>query len=543
MSGRCSKVAFTAGALAIVLLGYFLRSLGTEWGLPEPQGFGLSLHPDERAVMDSLAHTRISQGDFCVNSHFVLSEGQFQYSVWAVVLFAAKSVGWIDVVPDESSDPDASASVLALLRQMVVLTDCISLALLLFLGRRRFGMLGATAAGLVFAVLPAFVVSAHFARTHTPANLFVLLEFFVADRLGSRLARREPTARLEWLLLGGLSGLAFATRYNLLSIGLFPAILSLQCLFQRESTLRRRVAGPLLGLGGLLIGLGVGMPSLITEPGLVMDEFSFRLRISNPQQFTGWSIVSVERVWPYLSWLIPIGTWPLLWPMLFAAIPIATAISIMKRDWIALSVPVFALFNLYYTAKGYWDPAWVRAALPFLAGSVLALAYVISQLRPWRRLQWATLSICVLLCLPSAWYDFQYDLAMKERDPLLRAKDWIDANVKGGESVSFMTQTGVLRHWPQSAEERGSLFAPETQELTARVMSSLEKMEWLVVARCQGQDLPAGFMSRYTIRELFENAHVSQSSVLKHERWPPDWVYPFGKVWILKAIAPLRRGR
>ena len=90
-------------ACAVLVLGVGLRCRGIGWGLPVRGILDSPLHPDERSVFSCLASTRISEGDFSVTAVYACGEGQLQYTIWSVGLYAARKVGVIAHTPDESS--------------------------------------------------------------------------------------------------------------------------------------------------------------------------------------------------------------------------------------------------------------------------------------------------------------------------------------------------------------------------------------------------------------------------------------------------------
>ncbi|MFO0985103.1 MAG: hypothetical protein U1E76_25815 [Planctomycetota bacterium] len=363
---RWRTLALLVLGSAIVALAVGLRRNGSGWGLPIPGGFAISGHPDEWFVLDSLRAMQPGRGDLLSKEAYV--EGPLQHMLWALILPVAKRLGLIERTPDEFGGKDAEvraqrAQVLVVLRASVVAVDVVAIVVLLLAGARLFGAAAALAAALVYAVLPAFVVHAHYARTHALANLLLVLVALTCLSIERRWRATRARSLPLWCACGALTALAAATRYHMLSVGLFPACSS--C-----SGGSHRRCRCVIGWWRRSLRSRAWRRARARHPGarrhrpLLRAGLAYTASFAQKSEFTPASLWSLDRVWTYLTWLIPVGTYPALWLVLYSAVVAALLMSIKRRALVAMALPLYAIIYLYLTAKGYAQPVFVRAAMP-----------------------------------------------------------------------------------------------------------------------------------------------------------------------------------
>jgi hypothetical protein len=125
----------------------------------------------------------------------------------------------------------------------------------------------------------------------------------------------------------------------------------------------------------------------------------------------------VTPVWRYLSVLIPHGSYPVLWLLIYAS----TLYAILRPALWPTTVPLllFALLYTYAMAKGYLDlyARLTMLLMPVLCIFVgLAWADIFPKILNRPRVLLPTVIVLFLLILPTVVFDWVYGEAMKRRD-------------------------------------------------------------------------------------------------------------------------------
>lgn len=250
-------------ALGLVLaVGVGLRFSGIAWNLERhsaaPFAGPPTYHVDEAYMVEGLRTDRRLFNDMSITM-----DGPLVSNVAYVgtVLAGVERDRW-DPVPALLAGRLAAAA-----------ADCLALGVVWWLLRA----LGTSVAVRLFAlaavaVAPNHVFNAHFARSHTIANVLQLLTMAFAMQM---LAGRTPVVRALALFGSVLSVLlAASARYPFLSLGLFPAVMTGVVLRRahRQGRLLRELGYAVpAGVAGLVAGVAVGFdlrPIAILETGL-----------------------------------------------------------------------------------------------------------------------------------------------------------------------------------------------------------------------------------------------------------------------------------
>jgi hypothetical protein len=235
----------------------------------------------------------------------------------------------------------------------------------------------------------------------------------------------------RWQLLftvGLISGLGGATRYP---VGIIAVIPCLYLLFNDGGNLpnsnsrflqraRVLVAGPLWLIAvGFIVGLFLGHPMLFLDPASVTKAITGEtLKYASLHQFNGAQLLNLAVVWRYITYVIPLAMYPLLWLVPYCAI----LYLVFRRRLYGVSIPIliFSLLYLYFMGKGYLGPYCARITMVLFPGFcvLVGVAYADLQLKMKNSRTVAILLTCMLLLVlgPSLAFDVAYGRAMQKKD-------------------------------------------------------------------------------------------------------------------------------
>jgi len=416
--------AYSWWILGVVLCGaVYLRLRGLDWALPSTELPHFPFQPDERFTIDNLrsvvpSEGRLSPGD----AH---REGPFAYLFLYAAMVVSKWLGWVNVYPSQAVPYDAEyGRLMFIARAVTAIFSTLTVGMITWIVRRITGSVPlALLGGALSAAIPFEVIYAHYGRPHVIAN------FFLAVTLYYSLGVLDRHRRRDFILAGFFSGVSAATRYNCGPVVLVPFLFAV---FDRNRKQRLIDAGLYLCVG-LLIGLIVADPFLITNFSEVKRQMAIQAQYAASDEFSISQLLSLSRVWSYVSDLIPHGGFPTLWLLWMAA----TVFSFFERKHKALSrsIGVFVLVYTYLMAKGYVIPVFVRAVLPLMPFmtvlSVLFCSWIWKKAEssiPHRGLLIAALGLVVS---PTALFTLSYVSAMSREDPRYQLLDFFQKDHPG----------------------------------------------------------------------------------------------------------------
>ena len=295
----------------------------------------------------------------------------------------------------------------------VASTALIYLILFRITRKQNTALLGA----FIFAIIPFEVIQSQWMRPHTLANFFVLTAVYYSTFL-----LVEPPKKHLYLKIGLFCGFATATRYPSLVVFLFPLAL-LPAVATREGVKNKlqwisKKAG--IMWFSWLLGFFLADPfifinwhdarnALLTEKNTYADASQFHgLR----------AMLDLSKTWGHVNWIIPYGTFPLLWVLFYASI-LYLLFEPKWRTWfLALSATLAC--NLFLMTKGYLaTPEFVRTVIftfPFFAMiSALAIQVFFEQRRNKSFFYFGGIAALVLVLGSTLAFDLSYVWAMDEQ--------------------------------------------------------------------------------------------------------------------------------
>jgi hypothetical protein len=380
-----------------------LRVWGIGFGLPE------LLHPDEPAyVLQALAVARgLPDGLTFANPPL------FKYALlaeYALTYFAERMVGETHSAAEFVDQFRADPSRLYLIARLTsavlgALTALATAALSTSVAGRRAGLL----AGALAAVAYLLVRDAHFGVDDTLVTLLVTLGLVAC------VAVYKDGLRRDYLGAGALAGLAFTAKYD--GIALLAPLALAHFARRRGGRSARDLA---LALAACLVAAVVAFPSLLIEPGRVLNDIYVHLYLEASGGYDG---LDPSGGYVFYARTLVIG---LGWPLVAAAIA-GVVMSAARRDVAGLVVASLPAAML--AVLGSQQLYFARFVLPALPALIVMASLALEALVTRQAvLGWAAV---VLVALPTLADAIRFDALLTQTDTRSLARQWLETSLPG----------------------------------------------------------------------------------------------------------------
>lgn len=428
-----------------------------------------------------------------------------------------------------------------------------SIILVYKITERFFGMFAARVVALVFATSAGLIAFSHFLTTDIPVNFWMLLAFYFAQNIffcGSQ---------QDYLRAGFVTGIATATKYNGLAIGI--AIVVAHILSQRDFywpnlpkkiIFRRRLY---LGLAAVPLGFIVGNPFAILDYPTFISHFMYNYIVT--PVYDGSTGNSYIKFW--LCFVEIIG-WP---SFLLFFIGFGFCFYFLLRDSKYTQekkalILLLSVFFLYYYKFGGFPRLETRFILPILPYWMMLSGPFWRLLKPTRVLP---ISLAVILGYNGICC-FYVGKRFAE-DPRMTAIEWVKQNIPPGSSIET---TRYSPDWndipgvnlqatsiPHQIAVRDKIFESQFQGnpwvwpiLQQDIQRSREAEKWFTVAALEKRKseyigLNSLYYNRFFSQEgqrYYPNIHEYFQKLLAEEvlgykivfdaqsQPAPQWIYP-----------------
>lgn len=330
-------------------------------------------------------------------------------------------------------------------RRIVELIGARLLTAVLFLGqvvlvyvvsRRFFGRTAARVTSLLLATSAGFVAHSHFLTVDVPASFWMLLAFLFAQNILLHGRTRD------YILAGFFTGVATATKYNALAVGIsIPVahwLLSEDPFLTTDWSLwRRRLFDPRLvaGVGVVAVGFVMANPYAIISYSEFIRDFLYNIvwtqyhEGAETQSGYGYGLF-FERLGELFGYpaavLIAIGCVFAVW-RLFVSRP--------QRVEVDGVVMLSAVFLLYYAYFGSFGRLPMRFVLPVAPYWLMLVGPLVATLRP-RHLALPVAVVVAYNILCSVYMGWRFT-----NDPRMLARTWISDHIAQGSSIEYTSYT------------------------------------------------------------------------------------------------------
>ncbi len=423
--------------LAIITVGFFLRSLGLQFGKP------FRYHPDEMKLVFQAARlinfqewslqTLDGIGFYPPLFTYILAGA---YALYALVLLF---LGNIPDLPAFAELYKADPFQFHYIARLVSLfSGTITVALVYAVGKRLYTKRSGQIAAGFLAVVFLHVRNSHFGVVDILLTFWVLLAFWASVRI-------LQEGRVKYYLLAGVfAGFAVSTKYN---SGLIISVIVLAHFLRTEGGVRGLLRNT-IDKKIWIAGAATIVAFLLTCPFPIIDLRTFYAYSAGTVAFESrGKIGSGGDFWSYFTG----GTSPgfgffydnnfiaalgIAVVLLFSLGAVLLLVRHKKEDILLLLFPV-----LIYTVVGSMNYKAMRHLLPAAPLLVIFAAECcrFAAERPARRWQ-KNLLLIALLCsvvVPQTAKSLRYGLALRETDTRTTMKRWIEANLPDGAKIGL----------------------------------------------------------------------------------------------------------
>ncbi|MDA1278804.1 MAG: DUF2298 domain-containing protein [Chloroflexi bacterium] len=509
---RATSGTSTRYLLALILaLAIGLRLFGINWD----QG-GL-FHPDERAFLSQVydlqfPETRQEWSNLTDASSSSLNPGSFNWGSFPH--YALKSIQYVVA-------PFRWMSIFDLRyagRALSAVSDTATVLLVFLIGRAVFSSRVGLLAALISAIAVQQVQLSHFFAVDTFMTTFIVATIYYSIRVAENGRRRDS------LLVGAMFGLALATKFSVLPLGIavvFAHVVyatsrkgdryDLDGLSSVESPRRQRVAyrNVLVTIAGAVCVL------LVTQPYMFIDFGTYADTISTQGQMVRREVDfpftrQYENTPKYLYQIVQLGTWGLgpvlgvtVWLGLLAAV-VAGLLAQRKAD-----IVILAWVLPYLLITGWFDVKFIRYMMPLTPFLILYGARIlwwafetIRALSPSRR--WLQLAPIALVLVFTAHYSLSFMNVYSGEHPLNEVSGWLRDNAAPGSVV-------VQEHWEEGIpgvaglrmHERAELYNEDTPAKFEKLTELLGDADYFVLLSNRLYATIPRLPDRYPITTVF----------------------------------------
>lgn len=529
----------------VLLLAAYLRISGLSWGLSSGYGHDLNYQPDEFISLRGVFELDLLSGRLAAPGAYF--EGTFNYYLWAIPQAALKVTVKEGVPLGDSTSVTKYSNLLYVCRLMSALFDlCTIFVVFLAIKEATQKFYPSLVGALCYTVIPMQVIYAHFMRTHILSNLLCALVIWMSLKL-----RRSRRWRML-LSVGVISGLGAATRFPVAMIVAIPCLYLLfngaDNLPSRKARLLKRVktfaTGQvwLIGLG-FGIGLFVGHPMLFFDtPSVIKEITSQVLTYGSLHEFSPGRLLNLAVLWRYITYVIPLATYLLLWLVFYCAI----LYLVFRRRLYSEGIPIliFFLLYLYVMGKAYLGPYFARPAMLLFPGFCIlvgmACADLQFRLRNHRAPAIVLIAALLVIVGSSLAFDVAYDRAMQQKDA--RQAVWEDLQKLIDEAPATI---GIARYALYFYTAMPAARSLESEKVAVRLQDPGQKADFFLVG-FPSQVAPA--LMNAIVRQVeaqgmftYEKSYRTPVKIFGHEfklvRFPGDMTYPFPTILLFRARA------
>lgn len=412
---RASSVrgaALDPALLGALVLGLLFCLYGIHWGVTEPW------NPDQMAYYDALTEDgrlNLHPGDF-------RKPPFHKYLTLALARVPAYAVSELLGLPEIT----LRKVTLVWARMLTVLLFLIQIGLVYAITRRFFGLFAARVLTPVYGTGAGLIAFSHFLTADIPLTTWMLAAFYFAQNvlLRGRL--------LDYVLAGALTGIAAATKYNGLPIGI-TFVVAHALTIDRQSWLRGALdARLMLGLAAVPFAFIIANPYSILDARTFMSDFMYNLVTtpvyggeSSGTDYIGywWSVTEVIGLPAFFLLVTAVisGIWD-SFRRGFADSPESHGILML----LSILLPYYAYFGSFARL----ETRFVLPVVPFL---MMLAGPACARLRPHAPLVTGVIGLLLLYnAACSALVGWRF-----ANDPRMAVRAWIREQVPAGSVVEY----------------------------------------------------------------------------------------------------------
>jgi len=302
-----------------------------------------------------------------------------------------------------------------------------SIALVFYITKKFFGLFAARIVTIIFATSAGFIVDSHYLTADIPVLFWMLVAFYFSQNICLN------GQSSDYALAGFFTGIATATKYNGLAVGI--AIVAAHILGRTISwTLLSKQL--FLGLAMVVVGFLVGNPFAVLDYSTFIADFRYNYLVT--PVYDG-NITTEHSYWKFFSLFTEIIGFPglILFTIafLFSFYFLFSAQGNGKeKKGVLLLLSVFLLYSYKF---GSFPRLEVRFVMPIVPFWLMISGPFFLKIHAKRNLILALLLILVT-------YNSLCSLYVGKRfaeDPRMSAQEWVKKNILAGNSIEDTNYT------------------------------------------------------------------------------------------------------
>jgi len=549
-----SKKKFIA-IFGIFFAATIIRFVGLKWGLPTDKIPHFPFHPDERWAFDVLS--TINWETLSLNPPQAHREGTMNFYMISAFLTLLKAIGVIQVLPHEVRTYSSQyGEIIYFGRFLVAALDLLS-GFVLFKALRLISrswhvpLLGAS----VFLFFPFEAIHAHFMRSHNLVNFFLTFVIYFSMKYWK-------TENLRFLFFAGIfAGFATATKYPAGISVLIPFFIFIEKIimagkFRWKTFINKQFFKTGLGLlFTLFVGFFLADPYLFTHYSSASPALNLEISYAAQKEFSITEFFNLKKIFVYLTHLIPIGSLPLLWVLIYTSF--AYCVWRIRQIRIVSAVIATGILYLFFMAKGYLNhPIFARPYL-FLVPlfSVVVFFALEDFVTKFRSIKIQSVAFCAswIVVAFSFLYSLSYVSAMAKEDSRIGLFHFLreefkttNAVVKVGvylDNANYFITTPTIEILETQKKVALTIVPPfevpqkDIQFIVLRSFNPLAGQNTENFFSVEQQAANLLNTGEFEVVRKFENALTFFSKFYSVENYPLDMQYPFVNIWVLKRIS------
>ncbi len=302
-----------------------------------------------------------------------------------------------------------------------------SIILVFKINRRFFGLFSARIVSLIFATSAGLIAYSHFLTADIPVTFWMLLAFYYSQNI---LIRGKL---VDYLLSGFFTGIATATKYNGLAIGItlvLAHVLRYPSPLWKQIFLDKKVY---LGLLTILAGFIIGNPFAILDSRTFIHDFMYNYIVT--PVYEGQRGNSYGKFFTCLSEIIG---WPYF---VFCLVALSTSLLSFftpknKQDFKQSGIAILLiLLEIYYYKFGQFPRLETRFVLPIVPYLLILSGYLWQEIEEKKTRDRALVNSLIIILIS---YNIICSISVGKRfteDPRTIAQNWVKTNILPGSHI------------------------------------------------------------------------------------------------------------
>ncbi|MBE9050898.1 glycosyltransferase family 39 protein [Nostocales cyanobacterium LEGE 11386] len=407
--------------LTVILASFIICLYGINWGVVE------SWHPDQMAF-----------GGFLKEGKHPLNPGEFLkppfYKYYILFLARVPLIIFGNIFRIPTHIVDALIMIWAGILSIFLFLG--SIVLVFQITKRSFGIFASRIVTIVYATSADIIVNSKFLTTDVPVTCGMLLAFYYCQNILLKGRLRD------YVLAGFFTGIATATKYNGLAVGIAIVtahVLSLNSVSWKKLLLSKNLA---LGLLTVFFGFFVGNPFALFDYSTFISDFLYNNAIT--PVYTG---ETGNSYWEFIALIPTIIGWPA-----FCIFSIAVLISLYlvfsdKENWMEKKAMLLliSVVVLYYLKFGSFPRVVPRFILPIVPLLLIMSSPLWNRLKSYKKV----ISIFLVFLIGYNTICSIYAVRRFVEDPRMIAREWVKVNIPKGSSVEQTVYSPNMEKLPE----------------------------------------------------------------------------------------------